>query len=155
MDIDVIRAAFGEERQKPARPDIRAQRMELRARFNRYCTGHAFGSGDLIAEKDGLAHIKDTPNVALIFWRYLDRNDPLDDAIITDAVGRMHLSDINCVVAFADETGKGLIYWPADFHEFRPLTAEEQAALDACDPTFAEVEGASGVTEFPDAETRR
>lgn len=119
----------------PARPDMRAQRLELWARFDAYNKQHRFTPGGLVAEKDGLGIIKQSGGGrALIFWRALVPSDPLDKIIIRQQVKRQRINRVDCIIAsveFADDGTSAVLFVPHDSACLRPLTDEEAAELDA------------------------
>ncbi len=118
-----------------ARPDMRAQRLELLGRFERYGEPHEFAPGQLVVEKDGLGIINQSNGGrALIFWRHLEPSDAVDASIIEAAnLGRFQ-SRIDCLVATAETGNDGtaaILFAAHDSARLRPLTAEERAELDA------------------------
>ncbi len=127
--------AGGDDEAPPARPDMRAQRLELLARFKRHSEQHEFTSGQLVVEKDGLGVISQTGGGrALIFWRKLDPDDAVDASIIEDATDGRRLSRVDCLVATVESANDGtsaLLFASHESARLRPLTPEEQAELDA------------------------
>ena len=113
------------------RPDMLAQRLELRDRFARYHAAHVFAPGDLVAEKEGLGTIRDGERTALIYWRDLDPTDALDAAIIEDFAQHQHTNAVDCMVGRLPDDAASVVIHPHDSSRLRPLTAEERAELDA------------------------
>lgn len=134
--IAALRAmSAGGDDAPPARPDIRAQRLELLARFRSYHERHEFRPGALVAEKDGHSVFKqDGGGRALIFWRALNPTDPLDAQIIAKGVQRERVIAVDCIVGTIEDGGDGLssiVFHSHDSARLRPLSAEERAELDA------------------------
>lgn len=119
----------------PARPDIRAQRLELLTRFARYAERHEFQPGDLVAEKEGLSTVKQANGGrALIYWRPLDPTDAVDALIIADAVNRSHANRLDCMIGSVETANDGtstVLITAFDSARLRPLTPAERAELDA------------------------
>lgn len=119
----------------PPRPDIRAQRLELLARFGRYNEQHEFHPGELVAEKEGLNTVKQANGGrALIYWRPLVPADPVDSLIIADAVNRSHVNRLDCMIGSVETANDGtstVLITAFDSARLRPLTAQEQDELDA------------------------
>lgn len=119
----------------PARPDMRAQRLELRARFDGYEVWHEFRSGELVAEKDGHSVFDQKGGGrALIFWRWLEPKNPVDAHIIRRACERERVNAVDCIVGTIEDGHDGLscvVFHSHDSARLRRLTAEEQAELDA------------------------
>ena len=119
----------------PARPDVRAQRLELLARFKSYGERHEFAEGELVAEKHGMGTVNQSRGeVGLMFWRRLDMADAVDALIVADAVKRLRVNRVDCLVALTGEADDGtsaLVFLPHEAARLRPLTAGERAELDA------------------------
>lgn len=138
--IAALRAgSAGGDDAPPARPDIRAQRLELLARFARYSEPHDFRPGDLVAEKEGLSTFKQSNGGrALIYWRSLDPTDAVDALIIADVVNRSHANRLDCMIGSVETANDGtstVLITAFDSGRLRPLTRAERAELDAVSGT--------------------
>ena len=144
MDMDEMRGAIAarlraamsdDDDAPPPLPDIRAQRLELLARFKSYGDRHEFAEGELVAEKDGMGTLNQKRGeTAVMFWRALKADDPQDALIIAGEVSRLRVNRVDCLVAFTGEDDDGtstLVFLPHEMARLRPLTAEERAELDA------------------------
>lgn len=117
-----------------ARPDMRAQRLELLARFAVYTEPHEFRPGELVMQKDGLVLMEahGHGDLAMIYWRALDPSDPFDVCLIREEVERTRHNRINCIVGVvSDDGGADVVMRPFDSARLRPLTPTERAQLDA------------------------
>jgi hypothetical protein len=113
---------------EPPEPHIDAQRMEVRRLWAQYCDvpSARLEPGELIAHKNPAGSLSDR---GVMFVRDLDLNDPTDLEMMRDCTRRNALNKVDCVIAIH---GRGeLRFVAADRREFRRLTAEELAAVDA------------------------
>ena len=107
----------------PSYPDMEAQRMELRDRFERY---HAPAApllpGMFVREKRGLGVLKPElrDRVVRIMWRMLDFTDPQDRVIADSLIGIAHVNRVDCIVAELTPTGDNAVLMPHDTKMLEP-----------------------------------
>lgn len=115
------------KRERPIRPLVEAQILELQRRYTDYVSSSAdLVPGDLVVERDGMGVLTNEArkDVVLILWRTLDEHDWQDRELIKDWIAEHEVNRLDCILAYVDADGGGLTFM---LHELARLRKRDES----------------------------
>lgn len=122
--LAAVKMAHSGDNERPVRPLMEAQRMELLARWEAYNTHSPLQPGDFVAEKDGLGRLRlaARSDCLLMLWRLLDHSDWLDRQLIKYWIENgSNYDKIDCIVVMLTDDAVALAFLPHELAQLRKV----------------------------------